>query len=233
MRDEISIIDAASSILRQASQLDRAKVFEGSTERPFEVQKVPLDLTTAMREDAPFKIGFPFRSVFVRSATDVLTEVSLKVNSRDAMQSALPLKLNDSLVFPFQIAEGYLHWSAQSGKTMDLYFLVTGEFRAGSQVSVTGGGVSIIDGSSATTTVTTLSPTTAAAIAAANLSRKVASIQNNTGADLFVGPTSSVSSSGANLGYKVPAGATFQWRNTAVLYGYSVLGGDILNLEEI
>lgn len=219
-------------ILQRANEVNRASVFEGSTQRPFEVQSMTLDLSTARLETDPLRIGFPFKSVFVRSATDVYVEVSMRPISRDSFQSAVPLKYNDSLVFERQISGAFLHWTAQASKSITLLFFVSSEFRSGSQVSQTGGGVSIIDGSSFSTAVVTLGAASATLVAAQDTTRKQCTIQNNSGNDIWFGG-SSVSSSGANLGYKVAANDTFIWRNTAALYAYSAAGGDVLKVTEL
>lgn len=224
-------LEQARAIIQAAGQLDAANVLKSSVDRPAEVQKITLDLSTARTSSNPMKVSIPFRSIFVRAATDVLASVELRPNSVDSFQSAIPLKINDSFAFPIQQSQGYLTWEAQAGKTMDLYFFVSGEFRSGSQISQTGGGVAIVDGSAFTRSVTTLVAATATAILAADTSRKICSIQNNTGSTLYVGD-SAITSSGATRGYEVPAGATFQWRNTAALYAYSVGGGDITLLTE-
>ena len=174
MRDEAQLPNIVDGILRQASELNRAKIFQGTTQRPFEVQKITLDLTTAKREDSPYKISFPFQSIYVGGATDVLTNVSIKVNSPDAIQSSFPLYLKDSVNFPFPVSEAYIHWTAQSGKSIDLYIFVSGEFRSGSQISVTGGGVSIVEGSTSTLTSIDLLAAARTQLCATNASRKIA-----------------------------------------------------------
>lgn len=223
--------DQAMRLTRMADELNQAQIYRSGSQAPFEVQVIDLDLSTARLSGNPFPIQFPFRSVFVRNASDVLANVSLQVSTDASYQSGVTLNKNDSLVLPYSVKNSFLTWSAQSGKTMQLIFFVSGEFRSGSQISQTGGGVAIVDGSAFTRSVTTLAATIATAILSADTSRKICSIQNNTGATLYVGD-SAITSSGATRGYEVPAGATFQWRNTAALYAYSVPGGDLTLLTE-
>lgn len=232
-RSEAFLPDTAPGILRQAGELDQAKVFQGTTERPFEVQKIVLDLATARREDNPYKIGFPFRSVFVAVATDTSANVSLKVNTADSFQSAFPLKKNDSFVFPWQLASGFLHWEAQAGKTMELYVFVSGEFRSGSQISVNSGGVSINEGS-----ITTLGSVISVGagriqLCVANADRKIITFQNKISTSVWFGD-SSVTDSGtvATEGIEVLPGQTFEFRNTGILYSWCQAAGRIQYLEE-
>jgi hypothetical protein len=227
---EIFTREAADEILRRITEGARAAIFQGSTQKPFGIQKEVVDLSTASVN--PKRIGFPFRSIYVESATDVLANISLKPNSSDSFQSAIKLKQNDSWSRDLPVSEAYLSWDAQPGKTITLVYMLDSEFRSGSQISVTGGGVSIVDGSTVTgPTRVTLAATTAAAIAPALSTRKKATIENKTGADLYIGD-STVTNSGATEGIKVAAGGIIYWQNTGALYGYSVAGGNVHRLEE-
>lgn len=212
------------AILNMADQIKKAAIFEGSTQKPFGVQSITLDLSTARLSTDPFKVGFPFKSIYVSSATDVIANINLIPQTRDSYQSAIPFKLNDSWTREEPIAEAYLYWTAQSGKTITIHFFVDSEFRSGSQISQTGGGVAIIDGSSFTTSRVDLTAATATSVLSSDTTRKQCNVQNNTGADVWFGG-SSVSNTGANLGQKVSAGSIFIWKNTAALYAYSVAGG--------
>lgn len=223
--------EIAKAILMDMKLQRRAEIFDGTTVNPFEVQSLTLDLSTARLSTDPLLIGFPFRSLFMRSATDNSVAVTFRPQTRDSFQSGVDLKLNDSLDFDIQQSGGYLSWAAQSGKSITIVFFVNARFVSGSQVSQTAGGVAIVDGSSFTRTVTTLAAATATSILSTDTTRKISNIQNNTGASIFVGD-STITGSGATVGYEVAAGSTFQWRNTAQLYAYSVAGGPILLLTE-
>lgn len=213
-------------VLADALLKQDAEVFRGSTEQPFEVQVINLDLTTARTPENPYPIRFPFKSVFVRTATDSTVSVDLRVQTQDSYQGKASLKLNDSLIFGQQQASAFLSWEAQSGKTVSLIFFVSAEFRSGSQVSQTAGGIAIIDGSSFTQSVVALTAATATQIVAQDTTRKQLTIVNETGSDVWLG-ASTVVNTGASRGLKLVTGGVYIWRNTAALYGYSVGGGDV------
>lgn len=221
---ELITQESAQAVVDLARQLSKASIFLGSTQKPFEVQTITLDLSTARLSTQPYRIGFPLKSVYVSTATDVLANVNLIPTTQDSYQSAIPFKQNDAWTIDQPISEAYLYWDAQAGKTITLKLFVNSEFRSGSQISVTGGGVSIVEGSSFTTTRVDLTAATATAVLASDSTRKNSSIQNNTVSDVWFGG-SSVSNTGANLGIKVASGATFIYKNTAALYAYSVAGG--------
>lgn len=218
-------------VLADALLKSDAEIFRGLTERPFEVQVVELDLSTARTPENPYPIKFPFKSVFIREATDSVVNVDMQVQTQDSYQGKVSLKLNDSLVFGQQVSNGFLSWEAQSGKTMSLIFFVSAEFRSGSQVSQTAGGIAIIDGSSFEQSVVALTAATATAIVAQDTTRKQALIVNETGSDVWLG-AATVTNTGATRGFKLVPGGVFTWRNTAALYGYSVGGGDVHLTEE-
>lgn len=228
---QIMTADQAAMILDKFNEIQRARIFEGNTQRPFSVQKMTIDLTTARLSTQPYKIGFPFKSLYVQTATDVYATVNVKLLTQDSSQSSFPMKLNDSFNNEFPIAEAYLDWDAQAGKTITLIFFLDSEFRSGSQISVTGGGVSIVDGSSILLGTVTLAAATAAVIAPADSLRKVATIQNKTGAVLYVGD-SSITNGGATEGINIQPDGIITWRNTGALYGYSVAGGKVQRTEE-
>ena len=228
---EVITAESAQAVVDLANQLKKASVFISTTQKPFGVQSITLDLSTARLQTQAFRVGFPFKSVYVSSATDVLANVVLVPTTQDSYQSGIPFKLNDSWTMDEPTAEAYIYWSAQSGKTITLHFFVESEFRSGSQISVTGGGVTLNSGSSFTRSVVTLVAATATSLFASDSTRKQATIQNNTGAALFFGE-STITGSGATRGISVPPGGSLQWTNTSALYAYSVLGGDITLMLE-
>lgn len=233
MEREILTRESVAMVLSAAEALTKAKIFEGSTQKPFGVQSVTFDLSTAVLSTAPKRIGFPFKSVYVSAATDVLATVNMIPQTQDSYQSAVPLKQNDSWTIEYPVSEAFLYWTAQAGKTITLHFFVESEFKSGSQISVTGGGVSIIDGSTITgPTRVTLAATTATIIAPSLSTRKKCTIQNKTGADLYIGGATIGAVGGATEGIKIPIDGIITWQNTGALYGWSVAGGNIHYVEE-
>lgn len=225
--------EVVSDILSRADELKRARIQNDIAQRPFQVQRLVLDLTSARLETDPLIISFPFRSIFIQDATDNNVSVNFRPTTTDSIQSYFSLKKNDAWNVDTAIPRGYLHWSAQSGKSITIILFTDAEFKSGSQISVNSGGVAINEGSTAgAATRVTLSATTAAAIAPSNSNRKVCLIENNTGADLYISGANTLTNSGATRGIKVLAGDRIEWRNTAILYGYSVAGGDVHYIEQ-
>lgn len=215
-------------LLGQQNALREAQIRSSSADRPAEVQSLKLDLSNGKSIHDPLAINLDFRSIFVRDASDTSTTIFMKPISRDTQQEAVPMQKNDSFVMPSPV-KAYLHWEPQPGKSVTLLLFATGEFRSGSQISQNGGGVSINDGSSAALATTALTANTAAIIAPSKLDRKTALIQNNLGADVFVGGDPSVTTA---TGIRLPAGAQLAWKNTAALYGISTGAGNVVRLEE-
>lgn len=188
------------------------------------------DLGTARTGGNTMEIGFPFRSVYVRSATDSGVQVSLVTHSKEDNQiaSAIPLKLNDSVAFPEPISKAHLIWTAQTSKTMTLIFFVDAEFRSGQQISVSSGGVSVTWGDTVTEAMVALTAATTGTLLSADSNRKHAFCQNKTGGSLYVSSDSAVTDPlGAKEGHEISPNSIFEWKSTAALYGYSVAGGNV------
>lgn len=225
MRD-IMTEDTAANILSQKLDEVKAQLFRNNTNAPFSVQTIVIPLTTARNANDPYIIKVPFKSIYVQDATDVNTTVNVRVMSVDSYQSAFIMRKNDVIATDTMINQIALDWSAQSGKTITFVLFTNAEFRSGSQISVTGGGVFISEGTSFTDSRQTLTAATAAVVFASDSTRALGVIQNLTGAPIYVG-ASTVTASGATIGYEVAPNATFEWRNTAALYAISTPGGDI------
>lgn len=219
---EIMDRQTADEILRAFDTLKKAEIFRESTQNPFGVQKVVLDLSVARDPSRPYPIGFAFKSFYVQKATDVLASVNMRPTTVDSFQSSFTVKQNDSWNSDRQTSGIYIDWVAQPGKSMEIIFFTNSEFRSGSQISVTGGGVSIVEGSTFSQAALTFVPATPLLIFASDSTRKVGIFQNKTGASVWIGGASVTNSTAF---YEVIPGAELPWKNTAALYGFSLAGG--------
>ena len=190
-------------------------------------QKISIDLSTARGENNGDKISIPFRSVFVRNATDTsaVCYLSPGENHIGAMASAMRLYNKDSFDFGKTLANAFLWWPAQAGKTIDLYLSTEGAMTAGSQISTIAGGLSISEGSAlssaklgalGTAALVTVTSATAILILAADADRK--NVKIYTSQDIWIGDASVAV--GARGAYQ-PAG-WFEWPSTALLYAIAV-----------
>lgn len=227
--------EAVAAMLSSGYDQKGAEIANLISQKPFSVQTLRIDLTTAGTFNARDvrRVGFAFKSFWVNDASDVNVTVDMKVNSLDETQSSFPIRKNDAAVSSSFFSDAFFAWEAQSGKFMELTIFTDAEYRSGSQISVTGGGVTLNDGSTVTgPTRVTLSATTATVIAPADGTRKLATLQNKTGADLYIGGSTIGAVGGANEGIKIPSDGIFYFRNTGALYGWSVAGGNVHRVEE-
>jgi len=230
---EIMTPEDAALIVQQSNLISRAWIADQIAQRPFSVQIQTIDLSSARLITDPYSIRGQFRSLYIQEATDTYANINVLLGSRDSVQSAFKMKQNDSIAMSQPINEAYLYWSAQAGKTLTFVTFTDVEFRSGSQISVTGGGVSIVDGSTITgPTRVTLSATTATIIIPANSTRKKVTLENKTGAVLYIGGSTIGAVGGATEGISVSPGGTVIWSNTGALYGWSVAGGNVHYVEE-
>lgn len=229
---EVLTPEEAAMIVQNARLIDRASIADQLAQRPFSVQIQTLDLSTAQLETNPYEIKSSFKSIYIQDATDVNVSINVKLGSRDSVQAAFAMKKNDSVSNDIPVTGAFLHWSAQSGKTITLVVFTDAKFESGSQISVSGGGVSINDGTAVSAaTTTTLVAATAAIIAPASSTRKVTYIENATGAPIYFAGTSAVAASGANRGIKLEDGEKYEYRNTAALYAISTPGGAVVRVD--
>lgn len=224
---ELMTEELAREVLLSVTRQREAELFQNKSNTPSSVQKIVIPLTTARDAADPYKISIPFRSFWVQDATDTNVSVNIKLLTRDSSADSFTVKKNDVYGHDEMCSEVYLDWAAQSGKTLTIVFFTRGVFSSGSQISVTGGGVFLSEGTSFVQSVQTLAAATAAIVFPVDSTRALGFFQNNTGASVYVGP-STVAASGANLGEEVPAGTNYYWRNTAALYAISTPGGDLL-----
>ena len=220
-----------ANLLNALASSDQAKIFQDSTEKPFKVQEIFVDLGTKRPEADPYAINVPFKSLYVQEATDTFATVDVRLGSNDSFQSKFRLRQNDVWVSQYPNAKAFLSWEAQPNKTMRIVLFVDSEFRSGSQISVTGGGVSIKTGSTQLQTPQNLAAATTLSLLPNDPTRSYGLIQNISGSPIWVG-AAGVTNAGASRGIEVPNLATFQWSNTAELFGYSVSGGVVLVHEE-
>lgn len=231
--NELATKEFAADVLRHLRELTKAQIFVSNTQKPFGVQKIRYDLATAKLETSPQELKLPFRSFYVETASSPNAKLFIKLGDRDDGQSAVGVVVKDSWKTDQPVAQAFLHWPAQPGEWIEIVYFVDSEFISGTQLSVTAGGISVSDGSSASAPIAvTLVAATAAVIAPGLLTRKVATLQNKTGASLYVAGSPTVTNAGATEGLEIPNGGFFKWRNSAALYGYSVAGGKVTRIEE-
>lgn len=203
-------------LVRRSKSLQEANIYEGNTTPQKEVELLSgLDLTTARLRGNEFAIGFPFRSIYVRDASDSSTELFLLLNTQDTWQPAIRLRKNDVFTLSAPTAKAWLYWAAQSGKTVDLQFTLTSVFSPGNfLVSNTSG----LDGTAIASDAKGGVTTSAAILVAGNTSRKQTTVFNDTGATMYIGGSGVTLPAGANPGIPIFDQQSFVWKNTAALY---------------
>lgn len=178
---------------------------------------VTLSLTNAKTDGAPFEIKFPFRSVFVPTASDSSTTVNMRPFTSNNANAPIPLTQNASLQMDRPIKGAQFTWDAQSGKEITLFFILQGVYRPGSLFTevasaVEGNNISVLSPLTLTTTAQEIFPE--------DLTRTVANY----------------SASGAFLISNTSGGTYFPinaldgyWKNTAQIFGKTAAGTVTLN----
>lgn len=223
----------ADALVTRQRELGQAQVVHGMANRDKEILRIPLDLSVERTIDKPFRIGFPFRCLFFETANSPAGYFFLRPTSDDSSQSHVRVNYRDSWSISGQVPQAFLHWPAQPGVKAELVLFTDSDFRSGSQISITAGGVAVSEGASASLlTPLTLAAATATEILPQDILRKVGVIENATGGVLFIGADNTVTDSGATEGMSVLPGDRIIWRNTGALWAYSVAGGKVKRFRE-
>ena len=231
----MGIQEEYSILLDRNDKPRQADIFEANTQRPLNVRSLTIALDTAQLVNQPFKVGFPFESVCVVSATDATTSINMRIGANDSIVDSFPLKQNFQLNLGKSTSECYLDWIAQSGKSIQLLFFVNAQLNTGSQLISISGGVTQQDGTavSAISSVTTVGGTSII-VAPALSTRKTCMLVNNSAGTLYVGGTTAVTADAtATGGIPIASGGTFVWRNPAALWGITAAAGIVNRLEEL
>ena len=223
--------EKAREILAGRILMEDAELVLDRAERPNLVTRLVIDLTTARTESDPLEIGFPFKSIFVAAATDSSVSVNFKPGTKETIQGYMPLQRNANWTRDRRVERGFLHWEAQSGKSITLLIFPGSIFSSGSMISIMSGGVSISHGDSFSRQVVSLTGGAAGVLLAQDADRKHGYVEAPIDADLYIGE-STVTNAGATKGLRVPAGERFEWKNTAALYGYLAANGDVVTMSQ-
>lgn len=210
------------NIFQQTLARFYASVRSSGDSIPIRQQRITLDLTTAASRGNPYKIGFPFTALRVESATDNDVNVRLSLNSDTDQQIDNYTKLvkNDSMEFSSPQSNGWLTWTAQSGKTITLILYVDVAFRSGTQTSTLSGGVVITAGSGMTPQTPVSVLTTVTTLFTASATRYKNTIQNLGSNDIYISGINTVTiGSGILPGIKLSPGDTYEWINAGACYG--------------
>lgn len=201
----------AGEIISNANFIDQAAIEQGNSNPLKLVRRVTIDLSVARTTGNAYKIGFPFQALYVAEATDSSTEVFFNDNRVDinSERDFIPLKLKDTLNFERPISKTFLHWDAQSGKSVTLVFILDGTFDSGSSLTEVS---SSVDGNSFSDhTATTHTNAAFTEVLAQDLNRKIANLKFTN--DVYLGASSSSTNT-----YILPANTPVRISNTGALF---------------
>lgn len=210
----------ASRIVEDQKFGDNAYVQNAQNNAPSAIRKVTVSLTTGNDDGNLFKVGFPFKCVYVDSATDSSTEILMKPFSDSMNNDYIPLRKNAVLTFDRSINECYLKWSAQTGSEITLYFLTDAKFETGNTLTEV---ASSVDGNVITPEADLVLNMTPVELMPQDLERKIMNIYAS--ADWEMSNSAQVNWFPVSSGY---------WKisNTAQVYARSSSGAVIKKLGE-
>ena len=202
--------DEARIISQMLNSKGDARIAEGQSGYLKQIEIRTFDLSSAPTN--PIEIGYPFNGVYVQSATDSQTTVSIKFFEDNSVNQYLDLQKNDTLNFENPITKAFINWEAQPASEITIVFLRNGNFRPGSlftevSSSVDGNNISTLAPVSATTSATLLYPNDPTAT--------VYTLYNIGGQTVFVGDSTVT----IFTGIPVAPNQRITIKNTDALYG--------------
>lgn len=198
-----------------------SQIYNTAINNPFELQLFTIDLSVARTLANPFEIPFAFKSIAFKDGTTVNSNCSVQFNSKDSGLSSLNFKSNDNLSSDFMFDSAYITNTAQPGQSIVCYVFVKSTFRSGSYIN--SGTVQIAPAAAFNITNPVLAAASATSIIAQNTSRQKFTVQNKTGASVWLGG-STVTNTGATTGLELINGNSVEILSTAQWYAYSVAG---------
>ncbi len=264
---EIWTPSEAQKIVDAAGLLSRAQVFEGTTQAPreFQIFKFIQDPLGLARPNA-LAISFPFRSIYFQEASFLSQKVYIVPQSLDFEQDRVTLRPGSAIDFGKPVSKAYIYYDGLPALPADafveLLFSTSSSIKAGNldrgvktdmyglaftrQVILTAATAKNLDDPLTIGFPPIITSDGATGFVAGVLDRQLL-LQNNTGANLFVGPNFGATQSiddgsqniggplnlGQTMGQIVPPGAGFTWNNKTPLWAYSTAGGFITVIYEM
>lgn len=216
--------DAVANFREMFAQMlsqDEAGLFASTVGENPPVRYVTLDLTTAKLAGAPMELSFGFRSFVVLNTTDSSVSIRMRIGSRDTNVDSFPVKNNASLVLPYPVQKAFLDWDAQSGKSISILFFTRGVFSTNQLVSSLAAVVTLGDGDTADTQNGAQVLAAGGQLFAADSARKCMLIENQSGQPIYIGSSVVDVPGGAQPGFTIQDGGTYEWRSTAACYAIS------------
>lgn len=187
--------DSFRAILDDFYKADKASIAQSNSNTPFELKTITIPLDNEVARTSAYRIGFPFKSLYVAQATDANVTVNFVPDSNDIYQDAVPLSNKDSLTFDTAKGEAYLYWGAQPAKTITLCFFIRGQFKSGSYLTQAIG--------SSASSLTLRNPvtvnTSATLVASSNATRTAMTLYNSGATDCYIGNSTVTTSNGILL----------------------------------
>ena len=214
-----------------------ALIRKNSDFRPRLIIRVPLDLSTAATQSNAYHVADPFNGFYVESATDSSATVKLSCTSNEKhnLDNYTTVSLKDAAEAQEPIRGAFLTWDAQAGKTMTLVFYLGLNFKPGSYVTATGGGVSEYYGTAMSPAAAVSVTSTATLVSASSSTAKRRTIQNISGVGIYISGASTVvgavGGAGTLIGLYIPVGGSYEWLNQDDIYAITDAGTAIVSIQ--
>jgi|GEM_PF-4336790 len=208
-------------ILSSYFTLKSAQVAHARATTRDQLETFTIDLATAVTQyQKTYRIDKPFKAISFEDGTDQDAYVKVQFDSQNDGKSFKKFKQNAGLTCETMFDGCTIFFPAQAGKTISCTIYYDCTYESGAQLL--SGTIAVARPSAYTITNPALTGGTAALVLAADSTREKVTIQNKTGASVWIG-ASTVTNAGATTGYELIDGAQYEIENTFAVYVYSVL----------
>ncbi len=253
---QIWTAEQAALILNNADLLKNAQIVEGQTQVPRDiiVANVTLTANTALNRANAMPFDFPFRSLYVAKTSHPDIELRFVPNTLDSFQGDIPIHVESSIDFGMSLTKGFIFWDSQNPGpatlTATIVFSVSSVIKSASIRAIKGGVKTDMYSNAGYTIYTLIAAGPATSMESAFLaalaqvpgsfvlkgSDRSLFVQNQSGANVFVGPFPGVddgtSAGGLNQGQIIGDGEFYKWNNKQDLWAFSTGGGNVSCLLE-
>lgn len=235
MQRKVYTQEEVSLILDQFAQDRDAQIARNIQTQDQTVIVMELDLNEERTMSNPWKIGVSFKSVFVHSATDfngnIFTgaKINLAFGSRGLHQKPIPMQVNSSIKSDRYFTDAFFTWTRMQGVKVTVIIFTDAEYDSGQQLQLVTGGTVVTTGIRQLNTRVQVSDSIINTILSQDSNRTQATIQNTSGADIYLGDLTSSMDLEAIV---VPDGGVYYHTNTGPLKMIGALDGGYVRIVE-
>lgn len=127
----------SKNVIDNSEFLDNSFLDLQQSDAPKLIRKITINLTKERTLSNPYKITFPYKSIYIQHSTTSTDKINLITNANEETQDLIPLSLKDTLNFDMPIKGAVIINDAQPACFMTIVFILKASFRPGNTILAT------------------------------------------------------------------------------------------------